>query len=191
MAPQKRLSKAERRAQLLDVAMAIVRAEGTDALTLAYVAEQAGVTKPIAYEHFETREGLLTALYKRLDDEQMEALEQALARTPRRLEDVARVLARSCMRYYVSMGPEFKAISAALKGTEAMVAFQQELLDGYLRSNVEAFSPFVDMSREDLRLRCVALLGASEAIAQEMLRHKASEARAAATLEALMIAALR
>ncbi|MHC8285601.1 helix-turn-helix domain-containing protein [Pseudomonas sp. XS1P51] len=32
---------------------------GTDALTLATLAERAGVTKPVAYEHFRTRSGLL------------------------------------------------------------------------------------------------------------------------------------
>src|SRR5688500_17488341 len=64
----KRLSKAERRAQLLDTALDVVRDEGTDALTLARVAERAGVSKPIAYQHFETRGGLLVALYERMDE---------------------------------------------------------------------------------------------------------------------------
>ena len=52
------MPKEQRRIQLLETASAIVRAGGTDALTLAHLAEQAGVTKPIAYEHFGTRAGL-------------------------------------------------------------------------------------------------------------------------------------
>ncbi len=48
--------------QLLDVATSIVRAGGVDTLTLARVAEEAGVSKPIAYSHFGTRSGLLKAL---------------------------------------------------------------------------------------------------------------------------------
>ncbi|MBC8136296.1 MAG: helix-turn-helix transcriptional regulator, partial [Fibrella sp.] len=56
------MSKAQRREQLLQVAYEIIRSEGTDELTLARVAEQAGVTKPIAYEHFGSRSGLLIAL---------------------------------------------------------------------------------------------------------------------------------
>ena len=71
----KRLPRDERRRQLLETAAAIVRAEGTDALTLARVAEQAGVTKPVAYEHFETRAGLLVALYRHFDARQTEAVE--------------------------------------------------------------------------------------------------------------------
>jgi AcrR family transcriptional regulator len=54
----KRLPKEQRREQLLDTALAIVREQGTDAITLSYVAERAGVSKPIAYGHFGTRAGL-------------------------------------------------------------------------------------------------------------------------------------
>jgi AcrR family transcriptional regulator len=43
-----RLSKAERRQQLLDTALAIVREEGADRLTLGHLAARAGVSKPIA-----------------------------------------------------------------------------------------------------------------------------------------------
>ena len=87
-----RLPRNDRRAQLLSVALEIVRAEGTDALTLARVAEQAGVSKPIAYTHFSTRSGLLAALYEHLDRMQTDALKQALAQAPQRLQDIARVI---------------------------------------------------------------------------------------------------
>lgn len=43
----KRLRKEDRRAQLLEVARGIVRQQGTEALTLGYLAERANVTKPI------------------------------------------------------------------------------------------------------------------------------------------------
>ncbi len=85
-APAKKLTKAERRKQLLETAHEIVRDEGTDALTLGYLAERAGVTKPIAYEHFETRAGLLVALYQEIDDRQVASLMDALKRTKPRLE---------------------------------------------------------------------------------------------------------
>ena len=87
--PSKRLSKEMRREQMLETARRIVREEGTDLLTLGYLAERAGVSKPIAYEHFETRSGLLIALYKQFDDQQAMALHDALKRTPKQLKDVA------------------------------------------------------------------------------------------------------
>ncbi|MFC7557085.1 TetR/AcrR family transcriptional regulator [Pseudoroseomonas wenyumeiae] len=56
---QRRFSKAERRRQLLDTALLIVREEGADRLTLGHLAARAGVSKPVAYDHFGTRSGLL------------------------------------------------------------------------------------------------------------------------------------
>ena len=60
---RRRLTREQRARQLLDVAWALVGEEGTDALTLGRLAEAAGVTKPVAYDHFVTRNGLLAALY--------------------------------------------------------------------------------------------------------------------------------
>lgn len=67
----KRLRKEDRRVQLLEVARGIVRQQGTEALTLGYLAERANVTKPIPYDHFGDREGLLMALYRDFSDRQL------------------------------------------------------------------------------------------------------------------------
>ncbi|MDT0267243.1 helix-turn-helix domain-containing protein [Streptomyces sp. DSM 44915] len=44
-----------------------MRIRGADGLTLVTLAEEAGVSRPITYDHFGTRPGLLLALYRRLD----------------------------------------------------------------------------------------------------------------------------
>jgi AcrR family transcriptional regulator len=188
--PAKKLPKAERRAQLLETAHRIVREEGTDALTLGYLAERAGVTKPIAYEHFETRAGLLIALYQEIDDRQVSALLEALRRTKPRLQDVARVLAKAHIDCYCAIGPEWHAISAALKGNEEMEGFQQSLIDRYVAIYCDAFAPYSKLSREELRLRCLAIIGAGDAITGELSRGRISEGKAIATLTSLTIASL-
>jgi len=58
----KRLSRQDRRTQLLKIANEIIETDGADALTLAVLAERAGVSKPVAYDHFKTRAGLLQAM---------------------------------------------------------------------------------------------------------------------------------
>lgn len=186
----KRLPKSQRREQLLDTALAIVREQGTDALTLGHLAERAGVSKPITYEHFGTRSGLLIELYKQIDAEQVAALMAALERTPRELKEVARVMSRAFMDCYLSVGPEWHAISAALKGTAEMEAAQQELVDGYVALYGQALGPYTKLSKEELRLRCVGLIGAGEAISREMLRGRVSATRAASVLAAMLVAAL-
>jgi AcrR family transcriptional regulator len=188
--PIRKLSKAERRDQLLETAQKIVREEGTDALTLGYLAERAGVSKPIAYEHFESRAGLLVALYKEIDDRQVAGLLDALKQTRRRLQDVARVVGKAYVDCYRSIGPEWHAISAALKGDEQMDGFQQSLIDRYVTIYCDAFAPYCKLSREELRLRCRAIIGAGDAIARELTRGRTSESAAAATLASLIVASL-
>lgn len=61
----RRLSGADRRAQLLDVARDIVAADGFPALTIEGVAGQSGVTRTVVYQQFTDLAGLTTALLDR------------------------------------------------------------------------------------------------------------------------------
>lgn len=186
----KRLPKASRREQLLKTAQKIAREQGTDALTLGYLAERAGVSKPIAYEHFGTRAGLLIALYKEIDARQVAALKLALKRTRRKLEDVARVMSEAYMHCYTLLGPEWLAISAALKGDEEMEAFQRELIDLYVGIYRDTLAPYSALSAARLRLICIGIIGAAEAIAREMTQGRIDEATAAETLATLIARSL-
>ena len=58
----KRMSRADRRAKLLAVATDIVRRHGISALTMASLAQQAGVSKPVVYEIFRNSEDVSIAL---------------------------------------------------------------------------------------------------------------------------------
>jgi AcrR family transcriptional regulator len=183
----KRLPKAERREQLLETAMRIVREHGADALTLGFLAEEAGVSKPVTYEHFGTRSGLLIELYRRIDARQAQALADAVAGAPQRLEDVARIVSVAYMTCHTSAGPEWHMISAALKGSAEMDAVQQDLMDGCARLFRDALAPFSAMPPDLLQLRCIGIIGAAEALSQEMTRGRIDEATAVANLAALIV----
>jgi AcrR family transcriptional regulator len=75
----RRLPRAQRREQLLDVTKAIVGELGLHAISIDRVAREAGVSRPIVYEHFSDLGGLLNAL---LDRETGRALEQLNAFMP-------------------------------------------------------------------------------------------------------------
>lgn len=187
---RKRLSKQARHDQLLAVALAIVQREGSDALTLGHLAERAGVSKPIAYEHFETRAGLLVALARHIDTRQLAVLEDALGHAGRNREDIARVAAAAYVRCYATAGAEWVAIVAALKGSEELEGFEAALIDSYVAILQGAFAPFTQLSPRELRLRCTAIVGAADAIARQMLRGAATEAEAEAATAALMLGAI-
>jgi len=56
-----RMPRAEREAQILTVAEAVFAERGYQATTMEDVAERVGVTKPMIYEYFGSKEGLLAA----------------------------------------------------------------------------------------------------------------------------------
>jgi AcrR family transcriptional regulator len=77
--PRGRLTRAARREQLLDVTKAIVGVDGFHAISIDRVAREAGITRPIVYEHFHDLTGLLEALLSR---EAHRALAQLAASMP-------------------------------------------------------------------------------------------------------------
>lgn len=187
---QKRLSKPERRQQLLETAQHIVSEAGTDALTLQTLAERAGVTKPIAYEHFGSREGALIALYRRMDNEQINAARDALAQAPGTLEAVCEIFATSYIDCCVKAGPAFGAISAALEGSGEMHAVKAELRDIYVRECHAALKPFVTLSPAKARAMIVGFLGAADALGAEAAAGRLPRKTAVAVLAQLMCGAL-
>lgn len=182
-----RLSRQHRREQLLDAAVAIVRAQGADGLTLVTLAEAAGVSRPIVYDHFGTRPGLLLALYRRLDDRYRATVTAAVQAATPTAADVAHVISNAYLTCATDM-PELSAVSAALKGIPELEAIQCEVLDGYTDLMADALSPYSSHAAPALRLRCLAALGAAEAIATELSRERVSSADAAATLTDLILA---
>lgn len=60
-----RMPRAERETQMLEVAERVFGARGFQATTMDEIAEQVGVTKPLIYDYFGSKEGLLAATIER------------------------------------------------------------------------------------------------------------------------------
>ncbi len=190
-AASRRLSKADRRRQLLDTARLIVRAEGADRLTLGHLAVRAGVSKPVAYDHFATRSALLIALYRAIDMEQASALRAALTDGKRSLAETAAVLAAAYVHCSADTSGEWHAVGAALAGSAEKDAVYQELLDGSVQLFAAVLQPHSGLPPAALERRCIGLVGAGEALSAAMLRGRCSEVEAAAAFAALIRDGLR
>lgn len=186
----KRMTNEERRSQLLRTAFEIVSEEGTEALTLARVAERAGVTKPIAYDHFGTRSGLLIAMYEDYDRKQTEAMHAALAEGGETIGDVAEILSAAYIDCAVSCGPENGAITAALAGTQEMEELLQSCRAAYMEDCRNAFAPFVEMEPQELSSIMVGIVGAAEALSQSAAAGRMTRNEAVRALSSMMVGAL-
>jgi AcrR family transcriptional regulator len=74
-----RLPAAERRRQLLDVALEAFAANGFHVTSMDDVAEAAGVTKPVLYQHFRSKRALYLELLDDVGARLMEAITKATA----------------------------------------------------------------------------------------------------------------
>ncbi|MFI1582737.1 TetR/AcrR family transcriptional regulator [Embleya sp. NPDC020630] len=185
-----RLSKQARREQLLDTAAAIVRSRGADGLTLVTLAEAAGVSRPIVYDHFGTRPGLLLALYRRLDERHRASVTRALRDAVPVAEEVARVIGAAYFACATDM-PELNAVSAALKGNPDMETGGQEMTDNYTDLMAAALRPYTHLEPDALRLCCAGVLGAAGALATELNHGRASVEDVVDALTGLIMGGLK
>ena len=76
---RRRMPRAEREAQILVVAEQVFAERGYQATTMEEVAARVGVTKPLIYEYFGSKEGLLAACIVRARSQLREATEASWA----------------------------------------------------------------------------------------------------------------
>ena len=127
--PRKRLSRDARHAQLLDVARDLIRDDGTDELTLARLADRAGVTKPLVYDHFGDRSGVLAELYRAFEARQRDTLAASLDGTAPELHAVAAVVASAYVDCCIAEGRELADVVSALAGSPTLDALRQAAQD--------------------------------------------------------------
>lgn len=136
------MSRESRLAQLMATAWSIIRAEGTDALTLGHLAERAGVTKPVVYDHFGTRAGLLAALFRDFDARQDELMDAALAASPATLDDRAQAMAGAYVDCVLTQGREIPGVVAALEGSPELEQIMRAFRAMFLEKCRALFVPF-------------------------------------------------
>lgn len=79
------MSAAERREQLLDVALEILTEQGSEALSIDAIAKGAGITRPVVYTQFGDLAGLLHAL---VDREEKHVLQQLATAIPMQVGEI-------------------------------------------------------------------------------------------------------
>ena len=183
--PRRRLSRQERRTQLLEVARELIRDAGTDEFTLGRLAERAGVTKPLVYGHFGDRAGVFAELYREFEERQRKTLAAALADAEPDVTVVAGLVAGAYIDCCLAEGRELADVVAALAGFSTLTGIRQEAEDAYLAMYREALEPFTGPpSLAGLQ----AVTGAGDALARTALSGRISAAQDRSTLTAVVLA---
>lgn len=185
--PRVRLSREDRYQQLLSMAWTVIREEGTEALTLGYLAERSGVTKPVVYDHFGTRSGLLAVLYQDYDQRQTALMDTALEQSEETLTDKARVIASSYIDCVLSQGGEISGVIAALTGSPELEKIKRDYEATFVEKCRGILSPFAKGETPLPSAGLWAMLGAAEALSYAAGRGEISAAEAKAELFATIV----
>ncbi|QXI31183.1 TetR/AcrR family transcriptional regulator [Pseudomonas vanderleydeniana] len=166
--PRRRLTREARTRQLLEASWTLIGDEGTDALTLGRLAEVAGVTKPLVYDHFGTRNGLLAALYQDYDIRQTALFDAAIAAARPTLADKAQVFAAAYVDCVLTQGREIQGVLAALCGSPELTAVKRQYQKALITKCAGIFEPFAGpggVSSASLW----AMLGAADTLSEAAL----------------------
>ena len=164
-----RLPRPVRRAQLLEAAQAAFVESGYHAAAMDDIAERAGVSKPVLYQHFPGKLDLYLALLDHHRSEIEEAVRSALSTTT---DNKQRVLA--CVAVYFEFvsreGAPFRLLFESDLTSDAAVS---ERVEGVAMTCGEALAEVIaadtDLSSEDAHMLGMALTGMAQVSARYWL----------------------
>jgi AcrR family transcriptional regulator len=161
-----RLPRSARRAQLLESALEVFVAQGYHAAAMDDIAERAGVSKPVLYQHFPGKLELYLALLDQSCDTIIEACKDALASTD---DNKLRVNATVQVFYDYVAGARgaFRLVFESDLTNEAAV---RDRVDRVTRECAEAIAELIredtGLPGEQSRLLAVSLVGMAQVSAR-------------------------
>jgi AcrR family transcriptional regulator len=158
----RRLRSNERREQLLSVAATLFAESGYEATTMDQVALAAGVTKPLLYQHFESKH----ALYEEIVTTAATALLDALAVAASPDASPREKVERGLRAYFTAvLGDDASFRLLLVESTDEDIARH---LDSIERALIEFVDPLIDadLEPEHRTLLAAAVVGTAKSVAE-------------------------
>ncbi|MCF4167627.1 TetR/AcrR family transcriptional regulator [Zavarzinia compransoris] len=172
--PQRRVPRAEREAQMLKAAAGLFATQGYHATSMDDVAAACGVTKPMVYSYFGSKDGLITALLERTGNRLLTVLAAQVGET----DPAARLRAtvRALIGELYAETANWQVVLTAVRGdgpvAEKARGYRSALIQLSLITLAELrVPPMPDaVARRIVGAYAYALLGAAEAGSEWWLR---------------------
>jgi AcrR family transcriptional regulator len=175
-----RLPRQARRRQLLEAALEVFAARGYHAAAMDEIAERAGVSKPVLYQHFPGKQELYLALL----DESVEALIETVRAALRSTNDNRQRVAATFRAYFEFVASRSGTFRLVFESDFANEPAVRERLDRADRKCAEMVSEVIkaDAGLADLEahLLSIALVGMAQVSARHWLSSPGTISRDAA-----------
>lgn len=163
-----RLPAAERRRQLLDVALHAFADQGYHGTSMNDVADAAGVTKPVLYQHFASKK----ALYRELVDDLGAGLERAIVEAvavadgPRQQVEAG---FRAYFRWATRQGAAFRVLFADRDRSDGEVAAAVAKVEDMVAETVASLIEVEGLSADERHVLAHGVVGLAEATSRRWL----------------------
>ena len=165
-----RLPRSARRTQLLGAAREIFVAHGYHAAAMDDIAERAGVSKPVLYQHFPGKRELYLALLEEHTQELLGAVQGALASTSKNKERVAATMA-AYFEFIDSESESFRLVfESDLTSDEQVRQLVDQVSIGCAALFADVIQEDTGLSRAEAELLAVALAGMAHVSARYWLQ---------------------
>lgn len=131
-----RLAPEARRAQLLEVASALLFEKGVEAVRIPEIAERAGVTRPVVYRFFPSRQAIFIALLEELSEVLDARMEAALA-TPQDVHSMVTAFIDTIVEAIEICGPGAWLLLAGAPLDDEVRSIVEEIQDNLAQPWVE------------------------------------------------------
>jgi AcrR family transcriptional regulator len=174
-----RLPRDQRRIQLLDAASEVFASKGYHAAAMDDIADAAGVSKPVLYQHFPSKLDLYLALLDQSCDRLVEVVEGALASTEDNADRVIATVA-AFFEFVSSESGEFRFVFESDLTGDAAVQQRLSRVNAEISNAIaEVIAEDTSLPRQQAKLLAVSLVG----IAQVSARYWISGGISAVTLD--------
>ena len=164
-----RLPRRARRNQLLGAAQEVFVAQGYHAAAMDDIAERAGVSKPVLYQHFPGKLDLYLALLDQHCEALLEAVRSALASTTDNKQRVAATM-DAYFAYVEEEGGAFRLVFESDLTNEPAVSERVEKVTLQCAEAIsEVIAEDTDLSQDESMLLAVGLGGVSQVVARYWL----------------------
>lgn len=134
----------QRREQLIDAALSVILEHGYGGVSIEAIAREAGVTRPVVYDHFPNLPRLIHALVEREERYSLEQLDQVVPPVPKdgSKSDPGEVLADAVRRFLdavMDRPATWRLILLPSEGTPSLVREHVEINRARIVERIEAF----------------------------------------------------
>src|SRR6516164_1921805 len=169
-AAPRRLTAEQRRRQLFAVALGLFAQRGYRSTTMDDIAEAAGVTKPLMYQHFSSKRALYLELVDSIARDLLEAIEQAVRQADGPRQQVELGFA-AYFRLVVSHEAEFRILYGRDHADDDELGRALRTVEDAI---AEAIDPLIDAGLDDdhRRLLAYGIVGMAEGVSRHFIANR-------------------